>query len=232
MEEEQGNGEAVPRIGLVATDEVRIAGIRDVLSRGCAEDGGSAGSYEVVVLARPGTLETAGPDLVLIDAAATEHLFELLETFRRMRPRIRLMVIADASDAEFVERAIEAGARGVLHHAATERELRMAVEVVLDGSVWAPRRVLSRLLDRAHGAVPAAPVELTGRERDVVRLLVLGLSNREMGAQLGVEAATVKAHLGRLMRKAGVRNRTALGVHAVAARWDESAGSRDEGIKE
>ena len=214
-----------PRVGLVSTQEVRIAGIRDVLGRGTAGDGGSGRCYEVVVLAEPGTLETVGPDLVMIDAASTEHLFELLETFRRMRPRIRLVVIADASDAPFVERAIECGARGVLHHAATERELRMAVEEVLDGSVWAPRRVLSRLLDRAHGArVEVTPVQLTGREREVVRLLVRGLSNREIGAELGVEAAAVKAHLGRLMRKAGVTNRTALGVYATAARWEEDAG--------
>ena len=200
--------------------EVRIAGLCDVLARGATEEGGNGRSYEVVVLAEGGTLEAVDPDLVMIDATSTAHLFELLETFRRLRPRIRLVVLADNSDAPFVERAIESGARGVLNHAATERELRMAVEVVLDGSVWAPRRVLSRLLDRAH-TVSAVPVQLTGREREAIRHLVRGLSNREIGREMGVEAATVKAHLGRLMRKAGVTNRTALGVHATASRWDE-----------
>ena len=97
----------------------------------------------------------------------------------------------------------------------------MAVEAVSDGSVWAPRKILSRLLDRATAApLPAAAeVHLTRRELEVLSLLLLGLSNREIAHALDVEQATVKAHLGRLMRKAGVTNRTALGVHAMEAKW-------------
>ena len=208
-------GNRVSRLGLVATDEVRIEGLRALLEAAEAQP-----RYELVLLAEPGALDAERLNLALIDAGSTDHLFELLATFRRLRPRIRLVVISGESDVEFIERTIEAGARGVLHHAASERELRMALEVVGDGSVWAPRRVLSRLLDRAHGAPAAADrVKLTAREVEVLGLLVLGLPNREIAAAMGVELVTVKAHLGRLMLKAGVSNRTSLGVHALAARW-------------
>ena len=209
---EAEQGMTLPRIGLVATDELRIAGLRAVLSDGAG--------MELVMLSEPRALETAGLELVLIDALATDHLLGLLASFRRLRPRIRLLVIGGDDRAEFIEEAIAAGARGVLSHQASERELRMAVEVVNDGSVWAPRRILSRLLDRANEP-PAAPpeVHLTKRELEVLRLLMLGLSNREIAHALAVEQATVKAHLGRLMRKAGVKNRTALGVHALEAKW-------------
>jgi DNA-binding NarL/FixJ family response regulator len=210
-EAEQGS-ETLPRVGIVATDEVRIAGLRSLLSDG--------GAMELVHLSEPGVLEMAGLRLVVIDAAATEHLLELLASFRRLRPLIRLLVLGGNGEPDFVERVIAAGARGVLSHAATQSELLMAIEVVSDGSVWAPRKILSRLLDSAMGSPFASPeVHLTKRELEVLRLLVKGMANREIAEALKVEPAAVKAHLGRLMRKAGVRNRTALGVHALAEKW-------------
>lgn len=210
--QEAEQGISLPRIGLVATDELRIAGLRTILS--------GVSKADLVVLSTPRALETAGLELVLIDVSATRHLLGLVASFRRLRPKIRLLVLGGDNQPEFIEAVIGAGARGVLSHQATEQELRMAVSVVNDGSVWAPRKILSRLLDRANEPAPApAEVHLTKRELEVLRLLMLGLSNREIAHALSVEQATVKAHLGRLMRKAGVANRTALGVHALESKW-------------
>jgi DNA-binding NarL/FixJ family response regulator len=210
---EAEQGKSLPRIGLVATDEVRIAGLRALLTDGSGR--------ELVLLSQPRSFLSMGLDLVLVDSSATDHLQELLASFRSMRPRIRLLVIGGDNQPEFIEQSLAAGARGVLSFAASAEEVRMAVEVVSDGSVWAPRRILSRLLDRANDTQPpaAAEVHLTRRELEVLDLLLLGLSNREIAHSLDVEQATVKAHLGRLMRKAGVKNRTALGVHAMEAKW-------------
>jgi DNA-binding NarL/FixJ family response regulator len=98
----------------------------------------------------------------------------------------------------------------------------MAVEVVLDGSVWAPRKVLARLLDQTlqeGNTASHAFVVFTKREQEVLRLLVLGHPNRQIASLLGVDEGTVKAHMGRLMRKAGVQNRTALSVRAIERQW-------------
>ena len=211
------------RIGLVATDELRITGFVEILKRD---------EREVVLLDDPHTLETAGLSLVAIDAGAVEHLLELVGTFRRMRPAMRLLVLGGGDDPTFIERALGAGARGVLAYEASEADLLMAIRVVLDGSVWAPRRILARMLDRllpgARDGAPgasrvrrdqAAIVHLTGKELGVLRMLILGLSNLEIARELKVEPATVKAHLGRLMRKAGVRSRTALTVYALDHKW-------------
>jgi DNA-binding NarL/FixJ family response regulator len=91
----------------------------------------------------------------------------------------------------------------------------MAIDMVRDGSVWAPRKVLSRLLDepRGEGKSPAAPPTFTSRERQVLKLLRAGQPNREIALALGIEEGTVKAHLSRLMHKVGVNNRIALTVH-------------------
>jgi DNA-binding NarL/FixJ family response regulator len=208
-------GETLPRIGIVAIDEVRIAGLRAVLTDGLGR--------ELTILSEPRSIESSNLGLVLVDASATEHLLELLASFRRLRPRIKLLVLGGGDRAEFIEAVVAAGARGVLSYTATEDEIRMAVKVVSEGSVWAPRRILSALLDRALSAVPqaspAGEVKLTRRELQVLELLLEGMSNREIAQTLQVEQPTVKAHLARLMRKAGVTNRTALTVLAVEAKW-------------
>ena len=129
-------------------------------------------------------------------------------------------MLSDEGEFDYVSRMITAGARGVLSHSATEDELRMAIGVVRDGSVWAPRKVLSRLLDQADSSASSrSEVRLTSREVEVLRLLTLGLANREIASALSVIPPAVKAHLTRLMRKAKVENRTALSVHALASKW-------------
>ena len=198
------------RIGLVATDPLRVLGLQTLFPAG--------GPVEMVPLSVPGALDDSGVSLVLIDAACTEHIFELLATFRRTRPHLRLIVLGLDDDHEYIQRIIGAGAKGYLTHLAREAEIRMAIDVVQDGSVWAPRKVLARLLDvSATARVAAADVrhKLTERELQVLRLLVAGQPNRAIAEELGIDVITVKAHVGRLMRKIGVENRIALSVQAV-----------------
>jgi DNA-binding NarL/FixJ family response regulator len=156
---------------------------------------------------------------VLIDAECTPHLFELIAAFRQARPQLKLMVLGGDVGEEQIERVIGAGAKGYLPLAAPETEIRTAVESVHDGSVWAPRTVISRLLenrplDHPQSAATALP-QFTVRERQVLKLLRAGKSNREIAAALSIDAGTVKAHIGRLMRKVGVSNRTALTMHPL-----------------
>src|SRR6202042_1545284 len=98
---------------------------------------------------------------------------------------------------------------------ARESDIRMAIEMVRDGSVWAPRKVLSSLLDNQRNThkSPATAPHFTNRERQVLNLLRAGQPNREIALALGIDEGTVKAHIGRLMRKVGVNNRIALTVH-------------------
>lgn len=194
------------RIGVVATDPLRILGLKAIFDE--------AMQIEIVHLSVPGALNDVNLSLVLIDAECTDHLFELMATFRQVRPQLRLIVLGNETSPEYVQRVIGAGAKGYLSLTAKESEIRMAIEMVRDGSVWAPRKVLSRLLDRQPGGrTPAAPPHFTTRERQVLTLLRAGHPNREIAVSLGIDEGTVKAHIGRLMRKVGVNNRIALTVH-------------------
>src|ERR1035438_3245863 len=86
-------------------------------------------------------------------------------------------------------------------------------------SFSAPRQVLSMFVEQAyrssgHG-VSAGQRPFTGREKEVLGMLVAGCSNKEIAAPLGIEERTVKAHIAKLMRKVGVPNRVLLSVHAI-----------------
>ncbi len=206
-----GDGTTLPRVGLVATDELRIAGLQAVLRDG--QD------CDVVLLSTPKRMSSEELNLVLVDAAATEHLMELLRTFQLARPQMRLIVLGPAVDLHEIGRVIDAGAKGYLNYQAGPDELQMAIAVVRDGSIWAPRKVMARLLEAARAKVNSdlgEEIRWTPRETEVLRLLMQGHSNREIGAGLGIEEVTVKAHLGRLMRKAGVLNRTALSMRVAS----------------
>jgi DNA-binding NarL/FixJ family response regulator len=203
------------RVGLVAADPMRILGLQTIFS----QSGGEDGRIEIVPLSVPGALDASGVSLILIDSDCTDHIFELLATFRRTRPRLRLIVLGLEEDHDHIQRMIGAGAKGYLAHSAKENEMRLAIEVVQDGSVWAPRKVLARLLDassvEALKAKATDGVKFTARELEVLRLLVAGHPNRAIGQELGIDVTTVKKHVGKLMRKVGVDNRIALSVQVV-----------------
>ena len=210
----EGKAQRVVRIGLVATDPLRILGLQQMFVEATA---GQSEQREIVPLSVPGVLQDTTLMNVLIDASCTDHLLELLTTFRRMRPQLRLIVIGDSIEAEYIQRVIGAGARGYVTQTVSENEIRMALEMVNDGSVWAPRRVLARLLDAASqfGVSVAPEVDFTERERDVLRLLVRGFGNCEIAEELCIGESTVKAHLTRLMRKVRVKNRVELTLYAL-----------------
>jgi DNA-binding NarL/FixJ family response regulator len=202
------------KLGLVATDPLRILGLQTIF----AEDGINGAPVEIIPLSVPGAVDASGVSLILIDAACTDHIFELLAAFRRTRPHLRLIVLGLEEDHEYIQRIIGAGAKGYLSHTARPGEVRLAIEIVQDGSAWAPRKVLAKLLDLSSAEQRRAAADepkFTERESEVLRLLVEGHPNRVIAGELGIDLTTVKKHVGALMRKVGVKNRIALSVQVV-----------------
>lgn len=203
------------KLGLVATDPLRILGLQTIL----AESGLHGAPVEIVPLSIPGALDASGVSMILIDAACTDHIFELLAAFRRARPHLRLIVMGLEEDHDYIQRIIGAGAKGYLPHTAKGSEVRLAIEIVEDGSAWAPRKVLANLLElssteeRRVGSLEEP--KFTQRETQVLKLLVEGHPNRVIAEELGIDLATVKKHVSALMRKVGVNNRIALSVQVM-----------------
>jgi DNA-binding NarL/FixJ family response regulator len=204
--------QAMQQVGLVANDPLRILGLQVILSE--------QAEARVVSLSVPGALHSFELSLLLIDAESAPQLLELLATFRRSRPDLRVIVLGRSTEEDYIQHVIGAGAKGYLSHNARESDIRLCIEVVRDGSIWAPRKVLARLVESGSAASAAAPPtesKFTDREGQVLNLLIEGRPNREIAMALGIDEGTVKAHISRLMRKVGVGNRTALTMHYLSS---------------
>ncbi len=204
------------RIGVASEEPIRLAGLSSVFDQPARED-------HAQLVPVPGSVREllAKPELkyLVVDLHSMVSGVKALETIRRARPDVRMIVIGPADDEELVMKSIVAGARAYLDLNAGPEIVRDAVEVVTQGSIWAPRRLLSKLIDRllnnpdTSADEPAA--RLTLRERQVLELILKARSNREIALQLGIDERTVRAHLARLMRKAGVDNRIKLSMSVL-----------------
>lgn len=205
------------RIGVVASDPLRLVGMEAILSE---LPGMTAVPLDLEKLASAGDLA-----VLMLEARATDAVPEIVAKLRRERPQLRIIVVGEGLDPLVIESVIGAGAKGYLAETASEAEIRMALEVVLDGSVWAPRKVLARLLESSGSTAASTPAagdriedRMTARELEVLQLLKDGRSNRAIAEALGIDEATVKAHLGRMLRKTGAHNRVELTLRAIEER--------------
>jgi DNA-binding NarL/FixJ family response regulator len=209
--------EAPARIGLVASDPLRLVGMEAILS--------DLPGMEAVPLELDQISSTSPLAVLMLEArSGGEGLADLIIRLRREHPQLRIVVVGEGLDPLIIEQVIGAGAKGYLAETASEAEIRMALEVVLDGSVWAPRKVLAKLLEGGSSSGPSSAAadsivkRMTAREREVLEHLMDGRSNRAIAEALGIDEATVKAHLGRMLRKTGAHNRVELTLRAIEER--------------
>ncbi|MGD0629717.1 MAG: response regulator transcription factor [Terracidiphilus sp.] len=203
-------------IGLVCDEPIRLEGLVSIFDQP-VEDGHSP------LLPITGSLTEmlahATLEYLVIDMHASSGGLAILDTIRRARPSMRLIVIGPEGNDELVLETIIAGARAYLDLTADIAVVRQAIEVVTSGSIWAPRRLLSKLIDRLlkvpDSSLTNAAPRLTAREKEVLDLILQARSNREIARQLGIEERTVKAHVGRLMRKTGADNRIELSMRTL-----------------
>jgi len=203
---------------LVACGEsLRRAGYRALLEGGggIVVAGEAATGHEAVELARQ-----LLPDAVLVDTCISEY--DSTETTQRLcaDPAVPVIVLSALEDDERVFDALRAGATGVLAMDTALADLIKAIEVATRGdAVLSPRltrRLISELVSRPEPSRPSGTLlaGLTAREREVVSLVAMGLSNDEIAEQLVVSSATARTHVSRAMVKLQARNRAQLVVFA------------------
>jgi DNA-binding NarL/FixJ family response regulator len=170
--------------------------------------------------------ERTRPDVVLMDVRMPlmDGVAATGELLRRM-PGLGVIILTTFDDDEYVFEGLKAGARGYMLKDTSSDEIVAAVRAVAGGAALIQpsiaRKVVaefSRLAAGGHGqAPPAAPQPpkadglaepLTEREREVLRGLAAGLSNREIAERLVITEGTVKNHVSNLLAKLGVRDRT------------------------
>lgn len=199
------------RVLVVDDHSVVREGIRHVLSDSIR--------FEVVGEASSGAsaIETSGvlkPDVVVLDismpgGSGLHAVGDILER----APNARILMLSVHDDLEYVLESARAGAHGYLRKDSSPAELRSAIEKVFGGQEYYSAGVTQQLADAARtvrtAETPARPPRavdvLTARECEILVHVAEGLTNKEIGAKLGISTRTVEAHRDSLMRKIGVR---------------------------
>ncbi|MUH00151.1 response regulator [Scytonema sp. UIC 10036] len=165
-------------------------------------------------------IEELHPDIVLMDirmpimdgVAATREI-------RKRFPKVKVLVLTTFDDDEYVKAALQNGATGYLLKDTPSEELAFAIRAVHRGYTQLGPGIVKKLLSQvppvsATQPLPSGLVELTPREKEVLRLIAIGASNREIAQQLFISEGTVKNHVTNILNRLNLRDRTQAAIFA------------------
>jgi len=154
------------------------------------------------------------PDVILMDlmmpvmdgVAATRAI-------KQQHPGIQIVALTSFQEDELVQNALKAGAVGYLMKNVSSRELAAAIRAAKEGKMTLSPEAAQALVRASQQAEETET--LTEREREVLKLMVEGLNNAEIGERLVVSLSTVKYHISNILMKLGVDNRVAAVTTAI-----------------
>jgi NarL family two-component system response regulator LiaR len=214
------------RVGLIDDHAVVRQGLRAFL----------AAQPELLVVGEAGSGEQAlelvtaqVPDVVLLDLVMPG--MDGVETLRRLKqvsPHTQVVVLTSYLQDELIFPAVRAGARSYLLKDAGAEEIAEAVRKAARGEVVLHPQVAARLMQEIQGGHHTTfnpYLELSEREREVLRLIAEGLSNQQIAEQLVISEGTVKSHVSNLLSKLHLADRTQAAIFA----WREGLVRRPPG---
>jgi two-component system NarL family response regulator len=150
------------------------------------------------------------PDVTIMDLRLPGMSgVDAITQIRRDFPSARILVLTTFDGDENIFRALQAGARGYLLKDMFGDELMEAIRTVHAGKTRIPAPIAQRLAERMGGP------SLTNRELEVLKLIVAGNSNKDIGNELSISEATVKTHINSILSKLGVSDRTQAATTAI-----------------
>ena len=183
--------------------------------------------FSVVASCRDGSeclhaIRNLAPDIALLDVAMPGVSgFDILAAAAAERLCTRVLLLAASTEPRERSAATARGAYGVVSRAARPDIIIHCLRQVANGKRMCPVRSWGSVSRREplsqHEDGENAFARLTEREREIVRLVAEGLSNKEMGSRLDLSEGTVKVHLHNIFQKLAIHNRTTLAAKAVSS---------------
>ena len=158
--------------------------------------------------------------MILLDCQfRDDNSLELLQIIHAQHPHLPVALFSNEIDAALVDTGLAMGAQGVIHKNAPAEVVQSALQLILAGEIYIPRLRLQDILaarPRTLAVSFATPLsmrlpeqsQLTPRQREVLRLMVEGYSNKEICARLHLSMGTIKSHCNAIFRDLNVNNRT------------------------
>ncbi len=164
--------------------------------------------------------EELHPDLVVMDITMPEmNGIEAANELKRRHPRTKILMLTMHENEELLFRTIQAGASGYVLKKSADNELLDAIHQVMRGETFLrpdmAKQVMQDYLDRVDtGEETQSYEDLTDREREVLRYLAEGMTNKQVAEKLVLSIRTVETHRMRIMDKLGLKGRAALVTYA------------------
>jgi DNA-binding NarL/FixJ family response regulator len=174
-------------------------------------------------------VQALAPDLVLMDVAMPE--MDGLEATRQIKarfPQVRVLILTQHDDHEYVEPMLRAGASGYVLKRSGGRDVVTAIRQVYEHGAYLEPSITRQVIEgltQPEPKEPAPVAELTQRETQVLQYLIKGKSNKEIALILGISPKTVSVHRSSLMGKLGARSSVDLLRYAARAGWFDPSDS-------
>jgi DNA-binding NarL/FixJ family response regulator len=202
---------------LLADDHALLrAGIRALLeSVSEVEVAGEAGNGEEALA----SVEALRPDVVLTDIAMpVMNGLELATRIKHGFPAVKTIILSMYPDPAYVGQALQSGAAGYLLKESGTTELRLAIQAVTRGEYYLSPRVSKLVIDqyvRREGSGPPAHELLSERQREVLRLIAVGQTNKTIARNLGIAIKTVESHRAQVMERLDIHDVAGLVRYAI-----------------
>jgi two-component system response regulator NreC len=197
---------------LIADDHAIVrAGLRALLVEAAAFDlvGEAAGGYETIEL-----VEKTKPDVLILDLSMPD--LDGISVTRKVKPQfpdLKILILTLHEDEALLKEAIKAGAAGYILKRAAEAELISAIRVILRGDLYIDPSMVRGLIEespKSQGKQENQSEPLTPRETKVLKLIVEGYTNRQIGQELNISIRTVEGHRANISDKLGLHSRVEL----------------------
>jgi len=156
------------------------------------------------------------PDLILMDLnLPIMNGTEALSEIKRANPNIKVMVLTVHKADEYIRDTLKSGADGYMLKNATRDEFMLAVHTVLDGGNYLSEEIALNFNDISGNDSVADWEKLSNREREVLKLVAEGYTNKQIANVMSISIKTVEKHRSNLMSKLGLHNSAALTAYAI-----------------